>query len=228
MKVGVVSDIHANAPALRVVLNDLADRNVDQVLCAGDVVGYYPFPNEVISLLQEHNIQSIVGNHDVAVLDETPSRFSINAKRAVDWTRRQLTSASETYLESLPLVSEGSISDTNFYIVHGSPDNPLNEYVWKEELNDRALEFWFDERPELLIFGHTHRPFVKRIGSTTILNPGSVGQPRDGNPQSAFAVVDLEILSVNQYRTDYDIDAVANETGESLPRKLADRLYEGR
>ena len=85
MKVGVVSDIHANAPALRVVLNDLADRNVDQVLCAGDVVGYYPFPNEVISLLQEHNIRSIVGNHDVAVLDEPPSKFSIRSSEAHCW-----------------------------------------------------------------------------------------------------------------------------------------------
>lgn len=228
MKIGVISDIHANEPALRVVLDSLADRNVDLILCAGDVVGYYPFPNEVIKLLQEHNIRSIIGNHDAAVLNETPSEFSINAKRAADWTRRQLTPESKAYLESLPLTFEETIDDREIYMVHGSPEDPLNEYIWKDEVNEEALDFWFEDHPDLVIFGHTHRPFVKEIRSITIMNPGSVGQPRDQNPKSSFAIVDLQSLSVNRYRIDYDIDLVANETGEYLPRNLADRLYEGR
>ncbi|MFC6766032.1 metallophosphoesterase family protein [Natrinema soli] len=228
MKIGVISDIHANAPALRVVLDGLVESGVDQILCAGDAVGYYPFPNEVVSLLQKHDVRSIIGNHDAAVLDETPSEFSINAKRAADWTRRQLTPESKAYLKSLHLAFEETIDDREIYMVHGSPDDPLNEYIWEEEVNERALDFWFDDRPELVILGHTHRPFVKEISSTTVLNPGSVGQPRDRNPRSAFAVVDLETLAVNRYRVDYDIDAVADKTGEYLPRKLADRLYEGR
>lgn len=228
MKIGVISDIHANAPALRVVLDGLVDRDVNRILCAGDVVGYYPFPNEVISLLQEYNIRSIVGNHDTAVLNETPSRFSINAKRAADWTRRQLTPESNAFLESLPLTIEETIDGRDVYMVHGSPEDPLNEYIWEDEVDDRALDYWFDDRPELVIFGHTHRPFVKEVGSTIFLNPGSVGQPRDKNPRSSFAVVDLQSLSVNRYRVDYDIDAVASETGEYLPRKLGDRLFEGR
>lgn len=228
MKIGFISDIHANAPALRVVLDGLADRDVDRILCAGDVVGYYPFPNEVISLLQEHNVRSIVGNHDAAVLDENPSRFSINAKRAADWTRRQLTPENNAFLESLPLTIKETIDGRDIYMVHGSPDDPLNEYIWDDDVDERALGFWFDDRPELVIFGHTHRPFVKEITSTMVLNPGSVGQPRDKNPRSSFAVVDLHSLSVDRYRVDYDIDAVASETGEHLPRKLGDRLYEGR
>lgn len=228
MKIGVISDIHANAPALRVVLDGLADRDVDQTLCAGDVVGYYPFPNEVISLLGEQDVRSIVGNHDAAVLDETPSGFSIDAKRAADWTRRQLTPESNAFLESLPMTIEETIDGRDVYVVHGSPEDPLNEYIWGDEVDERALDYWFDNRPDLVIFGHTHRPFVKEIGSTTVLNPGSVGQPRDRNPRSAFAVVDLKSLSVDRYRVDYDIDTVADETGKYLPRKLGDRLYEGR
>lgn len=228
MKIGVISDIHANAPALRVVLNGLSDRSVDQILCAGDVVGYYPFPNEVVSLLQEHDVRSIIGNHDAAVLDETPSEFSINAKRAADWTRRQLIPESKAYLESLPLIFEETIDGRETYMVHGSPEDSLNEYIWEEEVTKQALDFWFDDYPDLLVFGHTHRPFMKEIGSTTVLNPGSVGQPRDRNPRSSFTIVDSQSLSVNHYRVDYDIDVVADETGEYLPRKLADRLYEGR
>lgn len=228
MKIGLISDIHANAPALRVVLDGLADKDVDRILCAGDVVGYYPFPNEVVSLLEEHDVRSIVGNHDAAVLDETPSRFSINAKRAADWTRRELTPESNEFLESLPLVFEETIDGRDIYMVHGSPEDPLNEYIWEDEVDERALDYWFEDHPDFLILGHTHRPFVKKVGSTTVLNPGSVGQPRDKNPRSAFAIVDLQLLSVNRYRVDYDIDAVADETGEILPRKLGERLYEGR
>jgi putative phosphoesterase len=228
MKIGVISDIHANAPSLRTVLDELSEKEVEKILCAGDLIGYYPFPNEVISLLQDYNVLSIVGNHDAAVLDGTPPEFSINAKRAVDWTRRQLTPESQAYLESLPLTFEETIGDREIYMVHGSPEQPLNEYIWEENIDERTVDFWFDDCPELVILGHTHRPFVKKVEYTTVLNPGSVGQPRDRNPRSAFVTIDTETLSVNRYRVEYDIDTVAAETGEYLPRRLADRLYEGR
>lgn len=228
MKIGVISDVHANAPALEAVLNRLSELEVDRVFCAGDVVGYYPFPDETISLFIDHDVQSVLGNHDAAVIGETPPNFNITAKRAIDWTRRTLSISCYEYLESLPVVIEEDINEREMFIVHGSPREKLDEYVWKENVDQGIIDFWFSSTPDFVILGHTHRPFVKSVGEAIILNPGSVGQPRDGDPKASFAVIDLKALNVDRYRVDYEIDKVARKTLEYLPRKLADRLYEGR
>lgn len=231
MRVGVISDIHSNAVALTAVLNHLEQKDVETILCAGDVVGYYPMPNETIDILLQSkwNFQTILGNHDAAVIGETPSEFNIDAKRAIDWTRRELSREGRGYLNSLPLEYHQELNGLEIYMTHGSPDNPLNEYIWEENLNERAVQFWFNDRPpDFVIFGHTHRPYIRKVKSTTFVNPGSVGQPRDGNPRAAFAIVDLNAKHVNQYRVDYNIDEIAHLTKEYLPRNLADRLYKGK
>ena len=228
MRIGVISDVHANAPALEAVLTRLDTLGVERILSAGDIVGYYPFPNEAISLFKGYDIDSVVGNHDAAIIDHSSEDFNITAKRAIDWTRRELSTSSLEYLKTLPLEIDDTINSNEVYMVHGSPRQQLDEYIWEEDLDKTIIDSWFPNNPDLVILGHTHRPYEKTVGSTTILNPGSVGQPRDGEPKAAFATVDMGNIEVNRYRIDYDIDSVVERTLEFLPRELADRLYDGR
>lgn len=231
MNVGVISDIHSNAVALKAVFRRLKDFDIELVLCAGDLVGYYPMPNETIELLRqsEWEVQSIRGNHDAAVLNETPSDFSIDAKRAIDWTRRELTDENWEDLSRLPIEHRIEVNNKEIYVAHGSPENPISEYIWEEDLSEQALNYWFPkDPPELVILGHTHRQYDRKVGGTHFLNPGSVGQPRDGDPKAGFAVVDTDAMSVNRYRVDYNIDDIAEATKKQLPRSLADRLYQGK
>lgn len=228
MRTALISDIHANAPALREVLSDINRRNVDNICCAGDVVGYNSFPNKTIKKINEHNVRSVRGNHDEAVLTETPSDFSISAKRAVDWTRRKLSNKSEQYLEKLKYNLRFEQDGVEIYLTHGSPIDNLNQYVHKRDVSESRLNRWFDDIPDVVILGHTHRQFTENVNDTIVVNPGSVGQPRDGDPRAAYAIIDTEKFEVNTHRIEYDIDEVANRTQAVLPRKLADRLYEGR
>lgn len=228
MRTALISDIHANAPALQEVLSDIDKRNVDNIFCAGDIVGYNSFPNKSIKKIDEYNVQSIRGNHDEAVLTETPSNFNISAKRAVDWTRRKLSNQSRKYLESLKYSLRFEQDGVKIYLTHGSPIDNLNQYVKKEDVSKKRLNRWFEDIPDVVILGHTHQQFTENIDDTIIVNPGSVGQPRDGDPRAAYAILDTEKFEVETHRTEYNIDEVANRTQAVLPRKLADRLYEGR
>ena len=228
MRVGIVSDIHSNASALEQVLSEVKSEGITEIVGAGDIVGYYAQPNRAIRLLKIAEVKSVCGNHDKAVIQSAPSNFNVYAKRAVDWTRRNLTEESFHYLESLPEQRKMTMSGEQIHIVHGSPGDPINEYVFPEELSVDFLEYHYENPPDYLILGHTHIPFVKQVEDTTIINPGSVGQPRDGDPRSSFAVLDLATGVTELKRVEYDIDDVYQDTIEYLPRKLADRLHEGR
>lgn len=227
MKLGVISDVHANASALETVLYQLRRQEVDRIVCAGDIVGYYPQAERVIRLLQIANVDCVMGNHDEAVLGSTPMGFNVYARRAADWTRRNLSEESLNFLKSLPLELNLSLAGKEVYVVHGSPREPTKEYVFQEQIDRDFLNYHFEDPPDVVIFGHTHLPFIKQVERTLILNPGSVGQPRDGNPMSSYAVIDLVGESAEVHRAEYDIESVYQETIEHLPRKLADRLKEG-
>lgn len=228
MKLGVISDVHANASALEAVLYQLRRRGVDQIVCAGDLVGYYPQAERAIRLLQIADVDCVMGNHDEAVLGSTPTEFNIYAKRAVDWTRRNISEDSREFLKSLPLDLNMSLTGEDIYIVHGSPREPTKEYVLEEQVSSDFLDYHFENKPDILILGHTHQSFIKQVEGTLILNPGSVGQPRDGNPMSSYAMVDVSEKIAKIYRVEYDIESVYQETMEYLPRKLADRLKKGK
>lgn len=228
MRVAFISDIHANAPALKEVLMTIDNKGIDQIYCAGDIVGYNAFPNRTVALMVENNVTSIRGNHDEAVLTETPSNFNIQAKRAIDWTRRKLSSQSQEYLENLGSEIRREIGGRDIYITHGSPLNNLNQYVTENEITEWRIDRWFENNPDLIVLGHTHIQFKKKINDTIVLNPGSVGQPRDSNSDAAFAIFDTTEEAVHTHRVEYDIDKTAERTKAVLPRKLADRLYEGR
>lgn len=228
MKIGVLSDIHSNAVALQAVFSQLEDANVGEYICAGDVVGYYSRPNETISMLKELDPLTVRGNHDEGVTTETPSSFNYYAKRSLDWNRRQLTEESRRFLRRLPPTIRMEVGGQEVFIAHGSPRNPINEYIHEGDISEEFLDYSFERLPDVVILGHTHKPYVKSVDDTLVVNPGSVGQPRDRDPRASYAILDTEGPSAEIKKAWYNIDQIAEETKEYLPRKLAERLYEGK
>jgi len=242
MRIAVVSDIHANLPALDAVV--AAAGAVDGWWHCGDVVGYGPHPNEVVSRLQELGAVGVVGNHDAAALGSpVVDWFNPDAYRAAIWTRDTITDGTRAWLAALPEVRDvGGVT-----IVHGSPRNPLEEYVTSDAAATEALAAL---PGDLALHGHTHRPVDWRLGpagpiaptwvptrGTTrplagarhLLNPGSVGQPRDGERDASFLVLDTDAGTATWLRVPYPIAATqAAIRRAGLPERLAARLDVGR
>ncbi|MFQ5987090.1 MAG: metallophosphoesterase family protein [Thermoplasmata archaeon] len=225
MRLALISDVHSNLPALEVVLEATEEAGAERVLNAGDIVGYNPYPNEVVSLLQSRGVASIQGNHDRAALSGDASWFNPYAARAIDWTRRQLDTASERFLAGLPIELDTNSADTTIRLVHGSPADP-DEYVFPHQADADLLRL---AGTEVLVMGHTHVPFVKKTKDGLLLNPGSVGQPRDGDPRASWAVLDLPEGDAELRRSTYDVEAIHEKIlRANLPRFLAERLLIGR
>lgn len=237
--IGVISDIHSNIHALEAVLDKL--KEVDQVICLGDVVGYGAHPNECVERVRGMKIPCVLGNHDAACIGLLSlGWFNPHAANAVRWTmEEELTTDSLRYLRSLPTTRRIE----PFYLVHGSPREPTTEYL-TDGSQARAS---FDICKEQVVFvGHTHVPLVfTELGATEgiapsegnrvsyeearlIYNPGAVGQPRDGDPRAAYSIVDTSSSSILQYRVEYDVQGARVDIIEAgLPRILGDRLTLG-
>lgn len=225
MKLALISDVHANLIALRAVLKDMDDRGVDAILCAGDVVGYYPYPVETISLFQERHVTSIRGNHDRAVV--SAGRLDLNpmASSAVVWTAGHIDAPSLSFLRGLPRNLHIERGGVRIAIYHGAPFDD-DHYVFEDEADESLLRM---ASCDLLVLGHTHVPFIRRHPKGMIVNPGSVGQPRDGDPDACYAIYDTERRRAIYLRVPYDIAEVMERTiGVGLPSSLADRLMYGR
>lgn len=220
MLIGFIADIHSNLPALRAVLEHM---DVDKILCAGDVVGYYPYPNEVIGAMKKHKIVSIRGNHDVAVITGDTSWFNPLAASAVEWTRDNISPKNMTFLKKLPeKLTFGDIA-----IFHGSPSDP-DEYVYPMMSPERLSGFLDQVGKKILVLGHTHVQWSLELDDEKIINPGAVGQPRDGDPRAAYAVFNTDSEELTMHRIEYDIDEVAVKTvSAGLPPYLAQRLFVG-
>jgi predicted phosphodiesterase len=244
MRIAVLSDIHANLPALEAVASDLPP--VDQVWVLGDTVGYGPQPNEVVATLQAMGARSVLGNHDGAAIGTVdPADFNADARAAIEWTAEAIDGNARAYLASLPEVR----IDGDLTAVHGSPRDPVWEYITGPGV--AAANFAAYET-RLCLFGHTHLPAVFRsvdgaveatpglpgtsspLGAErALLNPGSVGQPRDGLRDAAYAVLDLDGTpgadSFEFRRVRYDIERTQRLMREAgLPGRLAERLSYGR
>lgn len=211
MKLLIVSDIHANPWALDAVLKDAG--SVDHVLFAGDAVNYGPDPRPVIARLRELGAIGVCGNHDHAVAWSTDPRAS-TAKQPIalamrDWTRGQLNGADIAWLARLPLHLTVKIEDTSFALFHATPRDSLSDYSLVPTVSDAYLsEIVAGVDADVLVVGHTHLPFARECGRLRIVNPGSVGQPLDGDPRAAYALwQDGEIRS---RRVAYDIDAATD------------------
>ena len=241
MRVLVISDVHANLAALDAVLADAGD--CDMIWSLGDIVGYGPEPNECIQRLQERPHLAIPGNHDWGVLGKLDlDDFNAEARLANLWTREQLTPASRSYLEALPEVRV----EENFSLAHGSPRYPIWEYLIYPSI--AKLSFSAFDTPICLV-GHTHIPVIFRDVPDSsqcqviapeegqairldehryIINPGSVGQPRDGDPRAAYVLLDTAAKIIEHRRVPYDIAGTqAKMRTANLPRRNSVRLEIG-
>lgn len=252
MKRALISDIHANLEALQAVLADLQGQEVDEIICLGDVIGYGPNPCECLDLVMRHTRLCILGNHDQAALFD-PEGFNHVALQAIYWTRDQLDHGPGTpsqinkrwdFLGERPRKHvEG-----DFMYVHGSPRDPTNEYVFPETVFDqRKMEILFGKVDRFCFNGHTHLPGVFTTGcefippeecdyrfplgkEKLIINVGSVGQPRDEDVRSCYAIVDDEDMLVRFRRVEYDVEKTAQKiyAEAELANMLGDRLKHGR
>ncbi|WP_255169342.1 metallophosphoesterase family protein [Natrononativus amylolyticus] len=218
MRIGLVSDIHGNRVALEAVLSDMPA--VGALACAGDVVGYNPWPGECIDELRVREVPTVRGNHDAAALAETAFGFNGMARAGIEYTRERLSDDQRKWLASLP--SDRRLFDGRLKLVHGHPDDP-DRYTYPEDFSPRLLG-----EEDVLVLGHTHVQHVERYAEGIVVNPGSVGQPRDRDPRAGYAVVDLDAMTVDTRRVSYDIEAVRAEIeAVGLPERLGTRLTAG-
>ena len=227
-KIAVIGDIHSNLEALEAVLKDIKSRRVTKIYCVGDIVGYGANPNECINLIRKAKIKCVAGNHDFYVLEANDiSWFTPAGQTALLWTHIQMTKTNMAFLEKLP----SSISEEGIFFAHGSPRDPLHEYVFPDLAEWHAKVFFrLAENNKIIALGHTHVPFEKMFKSKKcIFNPGSVGQPRDGNPKASYCIFDTKKKKVEFHRVKYNIKKAAEKIMKAgLPKSLADRLFRGK
>ena len=245
MRVAAITDIHANLPALEAVLGAIDAVGVDEIWCLGDVVGYGAEPDACTELVRERCALCLVGNHDLAVIGALDvSAFSEAAAAAVRWTRERVTARTLELLDEL----EPSSRRHGIGLFHASPRDPVWEYVLSTEQADACLDA---QTERIGLIGHSHvslfftRPAERQDGEIRgaqagddtllelsgggwLINPGSVGQPRDGDPRAAWLELDTDRDTARFHRVAYDIGrAAASIVAAGLPRRLADRLHTG-
>ena len=242
MKALIVADIHGNLEAFQSVIQDAEPRGgFDQIWSLGDLVGYGPDPGACIDLLQQHDHQAVAGNHDLASIGKLSlEAFNPHAAQANRWTATQLTEEHSAYLSGLSLKLELE----EFTVVHGSPRDPIWEYVVSVAA---AVASFLHFDTYWCLVGHSHIPFICRPSEEgavflgfpldtplvlrterLIINPGGVGQPRDGDPRASYILYDSDAGTVMHHRVDYDIPKTQEKIrGHGLPEFLADRLALG-
>jgi diadenosine tetraphosphatase ApaH/serine/threonine PP2A family protein phosphatase len=246
MRLALIADIHSNREALDSVLTQIDQEGVETILNLGDLVGYNASPNECLELLQSRNILSLAGNHDLALLDpERAAHFNIIAYEALMWCRERVRPEFLQFLQNLPLVRE---QPGRFLACHGTPGNP-DTYIAYHFQGKRVLKdlHSYSHLP-VCFFGHTHRralwyrdirgkvalrpiaptPMKLRPDEHYLINPGSVGQPRDGNPEAAYAIFDSREFSIHFKSAPYDVEGAQRRIlAAGLPPYLAERLALG-
>ena len=241
MRVAVISDIHSNLPALEAVLSDLGSGDPDQVWCLGDVVGYGAQPDACTKLISEVVEVCLAGNHDLVVSGELDVRyFAMSAGAAARWTLKHVTPQTREFLAELtPLGQSAGVG-----LYHASPRDPVWEYVLSISQAGDCLDV---QQQRVCLIGHSHVAcYFTRNGGDTIgeqalhgaelsmsegewlVNPGSVGQPRDGDPRAAYLMLDTDTWTATFRRVEYPIDEAARAIIDAgLPKSLAERLYQG-
>jgi predicted phosphodiesterase len=242
MKVAVISDIHANRHAFEATLEAVADSDAAELWCLGDLVGYGAEPDACVELAREHAAVCLAGNHDMAVTGEISlGEFSTGASVAAQWTREVMAPENMEFLRGLrPQAQEGAVG-----LYHASPRDPVWEYVLSALLAELCMDAQ-DQRIGLIGHSHVALSFVRMEGELAtgeprreltqldlargewLLNPGSVGQPRDGDPRASWLLLDLDEMEVSFHRAEYDVaGAAAAIRAARLPDSLAERLEYG-
>ena len=254
MRTAIISDIHGNLEALETVLSDIDSRSVDQVISLGDILGYGPDPKACVDLVADRCEWSLLGNHDYGALYE-PTNFNKAAEDAAYWTRAQFDAEENKEIAARRWEFLGALrvrtTMGDFLCVHGTPRKPINEYLFPDDAINSPVKMKqiFERIPKYSMCGHTHVPGIftdefdfyppEDLDNFTfqyaddghfIINPGSVGQPRDLDPRSSYAILDDEPKTVEFFRLDYDIEAVREKIHAipELSNWLGDRLLEGR
>lgn len=229
MRIVVISDIHSNLDAFEAVIAQLP--KYDELFCLGDLVGYGPQPNEVIERLQQLQPTAVLmGNHDYAVVTGDTEGFSSHAAKAVEWTIRHMKEKNRDYLATLQPSVKRERGGTPVALFHGSPRDPLSEYIFPGIPENLARKLIQKGDAKIVLLGHTHMPMLYLFEGEMLGNPGSVGQPRDGDPRASFAVLTISDgkFSFDIKRVQYDVDPVADKIVRAdLPTFLAERLYIG-
>lgn len=240
MKLAILSDIHSNFDAFVEVAKAIEAEKPDKIVLLGDIVGYGAEPSKCIKLAKELTQNIVAGNHDYGVANLTSvENFNIHARTAIEWTRKSISDSELAFLAHLPL----TLKMDGFLFIHSSPGAPA-EWNYILEPFDANLQFRFFEEP-ILFLGHTHIPIIWVYASSPIeitngkqvqlnknkryiINVGSVGQPRDGNPRSSFGIFDSENWTFTLHRVMYDIESASRKIkGAGLPLYLAERIKEG-
>jgi putative phosphoesterase len=233
-RVAVITDIHANLPALHAALARIDELGISEVYCGGDLVGYGPHPNEVCALIAERGIPTIYGNYDYAIgrdLEDCGCAYVDQhdreiGQRSVEWTLAHTDERSKAFMRELPFDLRLEAGATAVHLVHGSP-RKVNEYLFEDKPASLYERLAAGEEADVLVFGHTHKPWVREHGGVLFVNCGSVGKPKDGDPRGAFAVLDASSgrLEVLIERVSYDAETVAAEVrAAGLPGEFADKL----
>jgi predicted phosphodiesterase len=246
MRYALISDIHANLPALEAVLADIAQRRLETVVHLGDLVGYAPWPNETVALISARGIAGVCGNYDSTVaLDyahcgcryEDPRQEALS-HQSFEWTKRACSASTKAALAAIPFRIDlhpvgGHAAGPRIVLVHGTPT--LNTVYWHQSRSDefclKMAEHAGMKSGDLIAFGHTHLPWHRVIEGIHFVNTGSVGRPKDGDPRAGYTIVsvfDDGMLDVEHVRIDYDVTIAANAIRQSeLPSEFAKYLESG-
>lgn len=244
MRIALISDIHANLPALEAVLQDIRTRDVAATYHLGDLVGYAPWPNETVALIQDLAMQGVAGNYDSTVATdykhcgcryEDPRQEELS-HISYGWTRKHVTPATRQFLGALPfrldiLPNGGHMSGPRVILVHGTPT--LNTLYWTEDRPNsfclKMAETAGAKAGDVIAFGHTHKPWHRTIEGITFVNTGSVGRPKDGDWRAGYVLLEMSAeVKVTVVRVEYDLDHAADAIlGSDLPDDFADYLRNG-
>jgi putative phosphoesterase len=234
MRVAVVTDVHGNLPALEAALSWAEALGVDALYCGGDLVGYGPRPNEVCALIEDRGIPTIYGNYDYAIgrdLEDCGCAYHTAHERAlgqrsVDWTLANTDARSKAFMRGLPFDLRVDLDGRRVRLAHGSP-RKVNEYLFEDKPASLYERLAAQAEADVLVFGHTHKPWIHEYGGVLFVNCGSVGKPKDGDPRGAFAVLELADgrVEASIERVPYDAEAVAREVeAVGLPGEFAEQL----
>ena len=234
MRVAIITDIHANLPALEASLAAIDAIGVDAVCCGGDLVGYGPHPNTVCALIEERRIPTIHGNYDYAIardLEDCGCAYVTAhdrelGQRSVDWTLANTDARSKAFMRDLPFDLRFAMGDVRVRLVHGSP-RKVNEYLFEDKPASLYERLADQADCDVLVFGHTHKPWIRAHSDVLFVNCGSVGKPKDGDPRAAFCLLELAggRVEASIERVPYDAVAVAQQVAAvGLPVEFAEKL----
>jgi len=233
MRIAIISDIHSNLEALEKTLEIIKQKNIDEIICLGDIVGYGANPNECLALVRQHARHIMLGNHDEAAVSlQQIDDFNPYARQAAVWTSKHLTEKNKEFILTLPHIIEFN----GLLFAHSSPYEP-KEWHYIISLSEAQFNFNHFSQP-ICFVGHSHVPVIfsedfwtKEIvkGKRYVVNVGSVGQPRDLNPQLSFGIFDSELWTYENIRSEYDVNTASDKIrAAGLPPQLADRIKIGR